>query len=161
MIQLSHIYLLGRRARLCVQQIVHFLCISRSECAREIIWVITVFLKNSWNYTVLQGKVTCNLLTVAVGRTEVQSAVQAPYFSDFEMETCRWDVKNSIAFNFSVKSIASHLDHTCCLPVTALIVSSLFMWLKQEAKQWRTHCHISLLKSDFIRSILCCQRCSH
>lgn len=41
------------------------------------------------NYTVLQGKVTCNLLTVAVGRTEVQSAVQAPYFSDFEMETCR------------------------------------------------------------------------
>ena len=42
------------------------------------------------------------------------------------------------------------------LPVTALVVSSLFMWLKQETKQWRSHCCRSLLKSDFIRTYSCC-----
>lgn len=45
------------------------------------------------------------------------------FFFDFEMETCRWDVKNSITFKFSVKSHGSHLDRTCCLPVTALVIS--------------------------------------
>lgn len=79
----------------------------------------------------------------------------APSLSDSQMETCRWDLKNSITFKPSAKSRDSHLDRTCCLPVTALVVSSLFMWLKQEAKQWQSHCCVSLLKSDLIRTYLC------
>lgn len=54
----------------------------------------------------------------------------------------------------AVRSCASHLDQTCCLPVKGLVVSSLFMWLKQETKQWWAQRRISLLNSDFIRTPL-------
>ena len=36
------------------------------------------------------------------------------FFSDSNMETCRWDVKNSTTFMFSVKSNDSHLDPSSC-----------------------------------------------
>lgn len=120
-------------------------------CAREILPTTTT--------TTTRRSAT---LRAAALMTEGASAVSHKLlflpFSDSEVETCRWDVKNILTFKFSVKSHASHLYRSCCLSVTALVVSSLFMWLKQEAKQWQSHCCVPLLKSDFITTYLCSQK---
>lgn len=41
------------------------------------------------------------------------SVAQAPSFFRFWMETCRWDVKNSSTFKFSVKSFCQFPHYSC------------------------------------------------
>lgn len=104
------------------------------------------------------AEVACVSLRAAVRRDEEKAPAQAEAPSPFFFRILTW---KRVGEMWKTAPLSSSLWKVMTviwirLPVTALVVSSLFMWLKQETKQWRSHCCRSLLKSDFIRTYSCC-----
>lgn len=116
------------------------------------------FFENSWNLLQQQrrGGVRVSQSSSEEGRGESTSTSRSSFPLFFRILTWK-----RVGEMWKTAPLSSSLWKVMTviwirLPVTALVVSSLFMWLKQETKQWRSHCCRSLLKSDFIRTYSCC-----
>ena len=97
-----HLYIIQALCYRMSSSIVYFWVCNVTHVLR-VFFLFFSFSENSWN--LLQHE------------ESAQARAPSPsffFFSDSNMETCRWDVKNSTTFMFSVKSNDSHLDPSSC-----------------------------------------------